>query len=68
MTKVEELRDGFCKDVVADIENLASAWGVSEYLTEKKIQRIVAALDSLIASVEQQVQNQYKEALAAVTA
>jgi len=68
MTKVEELRDGFCKGVVADIESLASAWGVSEYLTEKKIQRIVAALDSLIASVEQQAQNQYKEALAAATA
>ena len=68
MTKVEELRDGFCKDVVADIENLASAWGVSEYLTEKKIQRIVASLDALIAAVAEQTQNQYKEALAAVTA
>ena len=50
MTTVEELRDNFYKDMVVDIENQASAWGTSEYMAEKKMQRVKAELDALIVA------------------
>ena len=50
MSKVEELRDHVVEEVVSDINELASAWGWNEHLTEMKMNRMTAEVDSLIAA------------------
>lgn len=49
-SKVEELRHKLHVDVTKDIEGVASAWGDSEYITERKIQGFRSDLDSLISA------------------
>ena len=62
MTKVEELRKKLYDDAVTDIEQLASAWGTSEYLAEHHMKRVAADLDAFIVAVEEQTKEKIRNA------